>query len=102
MEALPKAEPEVVNCPICGSKLEEARDWNPEIFGIGEDNPITGYVCNNSECKGWFCQCCGDYHPFGTSCSVAMVRSVRDDDGGYCYEDNRGRELYRKLRGEKV
>ena len=88
----------IVNCPVCSSELEAARDWNPEIFGTGEDNPICNYFCRNSACKGWYCECCNEWHPFGTSCSVAMVRSVRDDVS-YLSVDTRGRELYQKLHG---
>jgi len=84
------------NCPVCGSKLEEARRLSPDIFGV-EDNPIIGYVCRNDDCKGWFCEVCKTWHPFGTSCAVAMVREVRDNRN-YKTWDMRGIELYNQIK----
>ena len=87
----------MVECPDCGSELEAGRDWNPVVFGIGDKNPINQYFCPNTDCKGWYCNYCGKHHPFGTSCSVALVKVGRSEDDGYSWGDKRGRELYRSL-----
>lgn len=68
-------------CPKCNQPLEHVRLLNPEIFGTDDKlNPWHGYVCRNDNCKGWFCECCDEWHPYGTSCAVAMVRNVRGDN----------------------
>jgi hypothetical protein len=67
-------------CPKCSSELEHIRMLNPEIFGTDASNPFVGYVCRNDSCKGWYCNCCDEWHPYGTSCAVAMVRNVRGDN----------------------
>lgn len=83
----------MAKCPACDSELVAVPDWNPELFR-GKSNPITHYVCQNLECKGWYCSYCEKWQPFGTSCSVAMVRNVRSDTD-YQTMDLRGYDLYR-------
>jgi len=87
----------MVECPDCNSELEAVRGFNPDVFGDGEENPICNYVCRNEDCKGWYCNYCERYHPFGTTCSVALVRVGRSEDDGMSWGDNRGRRLYQKL-----
>ena len=63
-------------CPKCGEYLVKVRQWNPDIFGI-KDNPFIGWVCRNDVCKGWYCEYCEEWHSYGTSCGVVMVRNLR-------------------------
>ena len=86
----------MVYCPHCGSELKAVRDFNPEVFGDGKNNPICRYVCLNHNCKGWYCRQCQTYHPFGTTCSVALVKIGRVN-GDMVWGDERGRTLYRGL-----
>jgi len=66
------------NCPKCGEPLTHVRMWNPEICGEDDKkNPWDGWVCKNPDCKGWWCECCEKWHPYGTRCSVAAVRNIR-------------------------
>jgi len=57
-------------CPKCGQPMEQI---HPEIF----DN---WYVCRNKNCKGWFCQCCDEWHPYGTTCGVAIIHGIREQN----------------------
>lgn len=62
-----------VLCPVCGKPMEEIYQELTEKF---HSKPI--YVCrNNGNCKGWFCNDCQEWHPYGTSCSVQMVHDMR-------------------------
>ena len=70
------------NCPKCGSSLEHIRMFNKEIFGL-KNNPYIGYVCRNENCKGWYCKCCEEWHPYGTSCGIAIVRNTRDKNSNF-------------------
>lgn len=67
------------NCPKCGQPLIHIRFWNEDVFGT-KNNPYIGWVCQNDKCHGWWCDYCDEWHPYGTSCSTAMVRNVRDED----------------------
>jgi hypothetical protein len=58
-------------------RLKHVRIFNEEVFGT-KNNPYSGWVCLNENCKGWFCNYCDEYHPYGTICSVALVRNGRD------------------------
>jgi hypothetical protein len=64
-------------CPKCSSQLIETYALNPEIFGTKRNT--RSLVCRNDKCKGWFCDYCQEWHPYGTICSVAMVRNTRED-----------------------
>ena len=67
-------------CPKCGEPLVLVRQWNEDLFGKDEQtNPWYGWICRNENCRGWFCDVCDQWHPYGTSCSVALVRRVRDE-----------------------
>lgn len=86
----------MVECPDCGSDLEATRTFNPEVFGEDKNNPICNYVCRNEDCKGWYCYQCEIHHPFGTSCSVALIKLGRTH-GDMVWGDERGYRLYRTL-----
>jgi len=65
-------------CPKCGKPLKRIRLWNPDIFGIDDKkNPYIGWICVNPKCKGWYCEYCEEWHPYGTSCGTAAVRNLR-------------------------
>lgn len=64
-------------CPKCDSLLIETFALNPEIFGI--KNNARDLVCRNRKCKAWLCDYCQEWHPYGTTCSVAMVKNSRTD-----------------------
>jgi hypothetical protein len=65
-------------CPVCGQMLVHVRMFNESFAGTGPDNPYTDWVCRNDECHGWLCEYEQEWHAYGTSCSVAMVRNIRD------------------------
>ena len=49
------------------------------LYNFGEndeENPLE-WVCQNPVCKGWWCEYCEKWHPYGTRCSVAAVRNIR-------------------------
>lgn len=77
-----------VICPVCGSEMPHCRMWNEDLMGIGKDNPYIGWICQNPECKGWWCDYCEEWHPYGTGCSVAMVRNMRERGTGYLHDPN--------------
>jgi hypothetical protein len=54
-------------CPACGRCMEHIYE------GIFDNS----WVCRNHDCKGWFCSACDEWHPYGTTCAVAMVRAIR-------------------------
>jgi len=62
-------------CPVCGEFLYEIYDWNPEIFGT--ENNTRSLVCRNKDCKGWFCPECDEHHPYGTTCSLYLLKQAR-------------------------
>jgi hypothetical protein len=67
---------EIPNCPECKRPLIHVRLFNEEIFGL-KNNPYIGWICQNPRCKGWFCDVCDSWHPYGTMCAVAEVRNSR-------------------------
>lgn len=67
-------------CPCCGKKLIQTPLFNPEIFKNNKEaadaNPQIE-VCRNPKCHGWYCEYEEEWHPYGTSCSVASIRNMR-------------------------
>ena len=74
-------------CPKCGEALEHIRMFNEELMGI-EDNPFVGWICRNEQCKGWFCEYCNEWHSYGTSCCVAMIRNMRSGTSYPTHDSN--------------
>ena len=67
-----------IKCPICGVEMIHSRLFNEDVLGT-QHNPYIGWICQGSNCKGWWCDCCEEWHSYGTSCAVALVRNVRGD-----------------------
>lgn len=77
MKTLHSEEVEIdEKCPCCGKKLIQTPMFNPEVFKDKASNPIIK-VCRNHNCHGWHCEYCESWHPYGTSCSVVIVRNMR-------------------------
>jgi hypothetical protein len=72
-----------MNCPKCKQPLIHIREWNEKVFGKSKKNPYIGWICRNEKCCGWWCDCCEEWHPYGTACSTAMVHNVRDESHHY-------------------
>jgi len=89
-----------IKCPVCGQYLEHVRAFNEKIMGI-KHNPYIGWVCTNPECKSWYCEYCEEWHRYGTSCAVAMVRNSRERETHYCTEDPHWRHQEARVQGKK-
>jgi len=64
----------IIMCPVCSEPMEQIYKELTEKHK--NMKPI--YVCrNNGKCKGWFCDACQVYHPYGTTCAVEMVHDMR-------------------------
>jgi len=65
-------------CPCCGERLWKVYEFNPDLFGTPSWNKMSE-VCRNDKCHGWYCEYCGEWHPYKTCCAVVMVRNIRSD-----------------------
>ncbi|UCD07123.1 MAG: hypothetical protein JSW41_04830 [Candidatus Aenigmatarchaeota archaeon] len=71
-----------MKCPCCGkylvsigkSIISEILTFGSPIYNIDHLN----LVCRNNDCEGWVCDYCETWHPYNTTCSVAMVRNTRN------------------------
>lgn len=61
-----------IYCPKCGVEMEHIESYE-RIMGMDV------IVCRNYDCKCWFCHYCNEWHPYKTTCSVAMVHDMRND-----------------------
>lgn len=79
-------------CPRCDGRLVKTKFFNPKIYKDDASNPDI-VICRNRNCKGWYCEYCEEWHPYGTACSVAAIRNSRSHtDYPTCYEEWIARE----------
>jgi len=87
-----------IKCPICGVEMVHARFFNESVMGT-KHNPYIGWTCQNPNCKGWWCDCCDEWHSYGTSCATALARNARRDN--YSGQDPNWRHQEDRVKGRK-